>query len=142
MNSTVQVRQWRKKNPERAKTHWRKQDKKRGSKARPGYNAEYRRLKRKVGLAIIRDAKNRPCMDCGKQFPPCAMDFDHVRGSKKRAVCQMSHFNPVLILAEIEKCEVVCANCHRIRTSERKKNEPIPTEGVVVPPLILEGVSE
>ena len=57
-------------------------------------------------------------MDCGVQYPPCAMDFDHVRGVKIASISHMRNKNfPVeKIEAEIEKCDVVCANCHRVRT--------------------------
>lgn len=65
-------------------------------------------------------------MDCGGTFPPECMDFDHVRGVKEFAVSK-SRFNTMKrVLAEIAKCDLVCANCHRIRTSKRlsldKKN--------------------
>jgi hypothetical protein len=44
------------------------------------------------------------------------MDFDHVRGEKLGCVPQMSSVER--ILAEAAKCDVVCANCHRIRTQD------------------------
>lgn len=66
---------------------------------------------------IIDSIKNVPCMDCGQAFPPCAMDFDH-RGDKRSevALMAMQEYSVNSILAEIEKCDIVCANCHRIRT--------------------------
>ncbi|HEX9541925.1 MAG TPA: hypothetical protein VGA04_27600 [Streptosporangiaceae bacterium] len=70
----------------------------------------------------VRAAKSVPCTDCGRRFPPCAMDFDHVRGKKffniGRTVAK-SRLSTARIMAEIAKCEVVCAVCHRIRTAER-----------------------
>jgi hypothetical protein len=68
---------------------------------------------------IIDTAKDVPCLDCGNKFPPVAMDFDHVRGIKIKDISQMMTCNPEKILAEIAKCEVVCACCHRIRTAAR-----------------------
>lgn len=68
--------------------------------------------------------KAGPCFDCGKCFPPECMDFDHVRGEKVGDVGQL--FIAVSIEAlidEIEKCDLVCANCHRIRTKKRYNNE-------------------
>lgn len=46
------------------------------------------------------------------------MDFDHVRGEKELPIANALAHNVdlKLIAKEIEKCEVVCANCHRIRT--------------------------
>jgi Family of unknown function (DUF6510) len=65
----------------------------------------------------------RPCADCGGLFPPVCLDFDHLPQFQKRmGVAEMvSHCRTwVTIEAEIAKCELVCANCHRIRTTERR----------------------
>ena len=70
--------------------------------------------------AIIEEAKDKPCADCGRCFPTCAMEFDHVRGRKafkvSEAVQRAYAINIEKVRAEISKCDVVCANCHRIRT--------------------------
>ena len=61
------------------------------------------------------------CMDCGNKFPPLCMDFDHVRGEKTANISEMvyaSKYSMDTLRTEIEKCEVVCANCHRLRTSQ------------------------
>jgi hypothetical protein len=69
-------------------------------------------------LKIVKDS---PCIDCGSSYPPECMDFDHVRGVKKFNIGWSIHHQPFKeILEEIEKCELVCANCHRIRTRKRK----------------------
>lgn len=59
------------------------------------------------------------CTDCGISNH-IVLDFDHIR-DKKYNVSRMIHdgFSWKAILKEIEKCEVVCANCHRIRTHSR-----------------------
>lgn len=68
----------------------------------------------------ISKIKDTPCMDCGLRFPPECMDFDHVRGEKKFNVSQMARLNSEERTSkEIEKCDIVCANCHRIRTTKR-----------------------
>ena len=66
----------------------------------------------------IRKAKDRPCRDCGRKYPHYVMDFDHVRGKKKFNLNRLSKMAASwdTIDAEIEKCEVVCSNCHRERT--------------------------
>lgn len=61
-------------------------------------------------------------MDCGGSFPGCAMDFDHRPGEIKlftiaRAVAESQSRGA--IEAEISKCDIVCSNCHRIRTFNR-----------------------
>lgn len=76
----------------------------------------YNRRRAKERKALIRSYKNRPCVDCYIQFAPCAMDFHHVRGVKKFSVGYALRYSLKATLAEIAKCDVVCANCHRIRT--------------------------
>lgn len=68
--------------------------------------------------AVVVAAKDVPCTDCGRRFPSCAMDFDHVRGKKKFNIGAFrGHgYSVETVKAEIAKCEVVCACCHRIRT--------------------------
>lgn len=62
----------------------------------------------------------RGCTDCGYNTNAVALDFDHLPGSVKLyRVCTMAGMSRELIDAEIAKCEVVCANCHRIRTANR-----------------------
>lgn len=76
-----------------------------------------RRRKRDY-LANLKDV---PCADCGQRYPFFVMDFDHVRGEKKfnlSRVASVGH-SWAVIIEEAAKCDVVCANCHRIRTHTR-----------------------
>ena len=60
-----------------------------------------------------------PCVDCG-ETDPVVLEFDHLR-DKRFAIRLSAHGrNWQTILDEIEKCEVVCANCHRRRTARRR----------------------
>lgn len=64
------------------------------------------------------------CMDCGYNSHACALDFDHRPGETKLFqiagnLCRKWEST----LAEIAKCDVVCANCHRVRTKERQQKE-------------------
>lgn len=63
-----------------------------------------------------------PCMDCGGRFRACSMDFDHRDpGEKRYTVTRMiGRAGTPRILAEVAKCDTVCANCHRLRTFERR----------------------
>jgi hypothetical protein len=63
-----------------------------------------------------------PCSDCGERYPPCAMDFDHRDPSTKRAAVtgMIGRASTQRLLDEIAKCDIVCANCHRLRTSRRR----------------------
>jgi hypothetical protein len=67
----------------------------------------------------IRQLKRKPCMDCGNTFPPECMDYDHRDpATKSREVGNMiySTWSWAKIQAEIDKCDLLCSNCHRIRT--------------------------
>jgi hypothetical protein len=70
--------------------------------------------------AYIASLKANPCMDCGGTFPSECMDFDHVRGEKVKGIGAMRGCSRQTIDAEVAKCDLVCANCHRTRTRYRK----------------------
>jgi hypothetical protein len=74
---------------------------------------------------MLRKAKSVPCADCGQCFPFYIMDFDHRPGEVKAFavanVAGQTRISAARIQAEIAKCDVVCANCHRIRTWRRRK---------------------
>ena len=60
------------------------------------------------------------CVDCGYDASGYSLQFDHLPGHEKLyEVSRMAGHAKVKILKEIEKCEVVCANCHALRTVER-----------------------
>jgi hypothetical protein len=65
-----------------------------------------------------------PCADCDRVFEPCVMDFDHRPGEEKLlAVSQAAKtgIKRQRVLDEIEKCDLVCCNCHRIRGQKRRR---------------------
>lgn len=84
------------------------------------------RVIRDYWAGIINKVKDKPCMDCGKRFPPVCMDLDHRDPSTKRASVAAlrlrlkSKKREQEILDEIAKCDVVCACCHRLRTFKEK----------------------
>jgi len=59
-------------------------------------------------------------MDCQQRFPSCAMDFGHVRGEKRFNVGLSKNLRQ--LAEEIAKCDLVCANCHRVRTFNRSRS--------------------
>lgn len=61
------------------------------------------------------------CTDCGQRFPPWVMHWDHLPGRKKVACISdlVGSRRRTLALTELEKCELVCANCHVLRTINR-----------------------
>jgi len=64
----------------------------------------------------------RGCHDCGWAKWARGLDWDHVRGVKVTTIARMiANGRPwPEIETEMAKCELVCANCHRIRTCERR----------------------
>ena len=83
--------------------------------------AKVRTMNQQKRDIVLERKKDAPCADCGLCFPPEAMDFDHVRGEKKFNIATAVR-QPVSIeafLLELEKCELVCACCHRVRTHQR-----------------------
>ena len=84
--------------------------------------AEGKKRRVQERTALIRDLKSVPCVDCRGTFPPECMDFDHLR-DKKFSISEAVNKGVALkrLLDEIAKCEVVCSNCHRIRTNSRRQ---------------------
>lgn len=83
--------------------------------------AANRRARREKNKTIVREAKSRPCADCGGVFPPHVMDFDHVSGKKLGNIAALKTYATTAVrVAEIAKCDVVCSNCHRMRTHDRR----------------------
>ena len=76
--------------------------------------------RRKELIDFVISLKQKPCMDCGVQYPHYVMDFDHRdRKTKLTTINRMVNyhsFSQEKILEEMTKCDLVCANCHRVRT--------------------------
>ena len=83
-----------------------------------GRRAQKRAYRIAVTRILRRLKEFETCVDCG-YADGRALDYDHVRGDKYRDVSQLTGSNWNTILDEIAKCEVRCANCHRIITKER-----------------------
>lgn len=73
---------------------------------------------------LIAQIKSAPCMDCGVQYPPYVMHFDHRDPSTKSFTIgnNVARFTLDVVLAEIAKCDVVCANCHAERTHQQRQS--------------------
>jgi hypothetical protein len=64
------------------------------------------------------------CTDCGYNKDARALEFDHLPGfTKVGTVAGLCYASWKVIWAEVAKCEVVCANCHAIRTFDRMESK-------------------
>lgn len=77
-------------------------------------------------LQLIKESA--PCEDCGRWYRYWIMQFDHRPGTKKR--CDPSQIPNRLgsfeaMYRELQKCDLVCANCHATRTWERSRDSRI-----------------
>lgn len=87
------------------------------SERRKASNDRMRQLAREFIIEYMRTAS---CVDCGED-DPVVLEFDHVRGTKSFGIAKAiaTGYGVAAIEAEIAKCEVRCANCHRRVTASR-----------------------
>lgn len=83
-------------------------------------------LKNRRALRLVEFKRGIPCRDCLNHFPTTVMDFDHLgEAPKSFGISNSAHRRSwISVLGEISKCDLVCANCHRIRTSRRQRGLP------------------
>lgn len=86
---------------------------------RPLLRANAKKARDKVSEYIRKLKTSSPCTDCGVSYPYYVMDFDHL-GDKKFSIAHRGNKGINRLNTEIAKCELVCANCHRVRTWKRK----------------------
>ena len=80
------------------------------------------RMKREDALAVVYEyLRTHPCVDCG-ETDIVSLEFDHIDPSRKRRdiANMIGRYSISKIVAEIRKCEVRCANCHRVRTAMQR----------------------
>ena len=85
------------------------------------WSAENKRPKRKQTSwlkrkQMVEDAKNKPCEICNTSYNSVAMDLHHRDPSIKDATVAklMKSCSYSLLQEEIDKCAVLCSNCHRL----------------------------
>lgn len=93
------------------------------SEARREYMREWARQRRESNRKIVQDYKiEKGCADCGYKVHHAALEFDHINDDKQYNVATLMGQEKAL-WAEIAKCEVVCSNCHSIRTWNRQREQ-------------------
>lgn len=90
----AKAKRWRKAHPEEYKAQ---------------YTAEAERKRQ-----ILLDARKGGCVRCSEADPAC-LDFHHRDGKADKLgdIATMRRFGTTRLLAEIAKCDILCANCHR-----------------------------
>ncbi len=69
------------------------------------------------------ELRKNPCTDCGKTFDPVVMEFDHRDPRTKTGdISALTMATWERIQKELDKCDLVCANCHNIRSAQQRKN--------------------
>ena len=69
----------------------------------------------------IKETKEKPCMDCGIQYPYYVMQFDHRDPKIKiKNVSLMWNYSDKKFFEEVAKCDIICANCHFEREHQRR----------------------
>lgn len=77
---------------------------------------EYQRRRRDKRKDKLIEKFENKCYDCGQTFHKCAYDFHHINPLEKNLkLPQLLDRNWNTILEEIDKCIMLCSNCHRIR---------------------------
>lgn len=76
---------------------------------------------------MVEDSKEGvPCKDCGVSYPGPVMEYDHVpgRGDKLFGLAALPlQVDAWTVRREMAKCDLLCANCHRLRTIGRGGKE-------------------
>jgi hypothetical protein len=96
------------------------------------WNEAHREQRREISKRVRQDLKDwfvrykrtLKCVSCSENHPAC-LDFHHINPSHKEydiALMVQRGFNKNRIIAEMQKCAVLCANCHRKIHWDEKKN--------------------
>lgn len=89
------------------------------------YYLDRNRIRRAAMSKWIREYKEgKPCFMCGGIFPYYVMDFNHIKlSTKKFNLGHGAKQSLNAVKAEIAKCELLCANCHRVHTYATVKRD-------------------
>jgi transposase len=80
---------------------------------------------RSINTKRLRELKeNVGCVDCKEMYPHYVLEFDHLPQYEKLGIVTniARRHSWEKALEEVKKCDIVCANCHNIRTWNRQQN--------------------
>lgn len=87
------------------------------------YKLRWQEKRRAEHMDDMVSLRSQPCTSCGNTYPWYIMQFDH-RDRSEKANTVSKLFNRGArwedVLAEIDKCDLVCPNCHAIKTYDNQ----------------------
>lgn len=82
-------------------------------------------VRRRQKERLLEIKSQSPCRDCGQTFHPFIMEFDHLSADDKTfSIGRRGSKSNKQIQTEIDKCDLLCANCHKLRTFRRNQQNP------------------
>jgi len=86
--------------------------------------------KAKERRALLNEIKlAKGCQECGYNKHPAALDFDHINDDKEFTIgTSYASVSLERLLAEVNKCQILCANCHRIKSCQDIQRKRIEKE--------------
>lgn len=81
---------------------------------------QQRKISQQLNQTVVDYLSIHPCVDCQEE-DIVVLEFDHVRGKKIDAISAMvaQRVSIKTLQAEMAKCEIRCANCHRRKTAKQ-----------------------
>jgi ribosomal protein S20 len=86
------------------------------------YQARNKNYRERVRNYVREIKESFPCQDCNTLYPYYVMEFDHLHSKEKSVAWLTSHGTMDQVIKEIEKCELICSNCHKVRTWKRMQS--------------------
>lgn len=102
------------------KKNWKKRYYKNHEHYRKRHNKSRKKIREKNARKVFEYLKKNPCLICGES-DPIVLEFDHREDTEKiESISNLIlNSNWKKIKNEINKCDVLCANCHRRRTAKQ-----------------------
>ena len=87
-------------------------------KNRQKYIEKSKRKRKEYRQEFLEFIKTKSCIDCGNSDWR-VLEFDHIHNKEYNISAKKSQITLKSLMKEIDKCDIVCANCHRIRSHNR-----------------------